>query len=110
VKRSIQELVRLDLVHREQVGIQRYGTPLYAYNGRDALLDAYDEALDLCCYLRQAIEELTLKPGTEQPAPTGGHLEEPHHRAARGHAEGECRSYFCDHEPHMRDTVLGETE
>jgi hypothetical protein len=26
-------------------------------NGRDALLDAYEEALDLACYLKQAILE-----------------------------------------------------
>lgn len=28
-----------------------------AHNGRDALVDAYQEALDLTMYLRQAIEE-----------------------------------------------------
>lgn len=54
---SIQALVRADLDTREQVGIQRYGTPLQAFNGRDALRDAYEEALDLACYLRQAIAE-----------------------------------------------------
>jgi len=54
---SIQSLVRQDLVEREQVGIQRYGTALQAHNGRDALVDAYQEALDLACYVRQAIEE-----------------------------------------------------
>lgn len=54
---SIQSLVRADLEEREQVGVERYGTPLQAHNGRDALIDAYQEALDLACYLRQAIEE-----------------------------------------------------
>lgn len=54
---SIQALVRADLDEREQVGIQRYGTPLQAFNGRDALRDAYEEALDLACYLRQAMAE-----------------------------------------------------
>lgn len=54
---SIQGLVRVDLEARELVGIQRYGTPLQPHNGRDALRDAYEEALDLACYLRQAIEE-----------------------------------------------------
>lgn len=39
------------------MGRARYGTPLQAGNGRDALVDAYQEALDLCVYLRQAIEE-----------------------------------------------------
>jgi hypothetical protein len=54
---SIQGLVRADLEQREQIGIARYGTPLQAHNGRDALRDAYEEALDLACYLRHAIEE-----------------------------------------------------
>lgn len=56
-RESVQLLVRRDLADRELVGIQRYGTPLQAHNGRDALRDAYEEALDLACYLRQAIEE-----------------------------------------------------
>lgn len=54
---AIQSLVRADLETREQVGISRYGTSLQAHNGRDALRDAYEEALDLACYLRQLIEE-----------------------------------------------------
>ncbi len=54
---SIQSLVRIDLEAREQVGIQRYGTALQPHNGRDALRDAYEEALDLACYLRQAMAE-----------------------------------------------------
>lgn len=48
-----------DMAARKRVGIERYGMPLQAFNGRDALIDAYQEALDLCCYLRQAIEERT---------------------------------------------------
>lgn len=56
---DIQSLVMYDLAARREVGIQRYGTPLQAHNGRDALRDAYDEALDLACYLRQLIEERT---------------------------------------------------
>lgn len=54
---AIVDLVLDDLVERKRIGIERYGTPLQAHNGRDALVDAYQEALDLCIYLRQAIEE-----------------------------------------------------
>jgi hypothetical protein len=46
-----------DLEIREQVGTARYGTCLQPFNGRDAIRDAYEEALDLTVYLRQAIEE-----------------------------------------------------
>lgn len=58
---SIQSLVRADLEQREQVGIQRYGTALQPHNGRDALRDAYEEALDLACYLKQAMVEREAK-------------------------------------------------
>lgn len=53
----IWELVIADMHERDHVGRQRYGTPLQANNGRDALIDAYQEALDLVVYLRQLIEE-----------------------------------------------------
>ena len=55
--RPIWELVIEDMHARDHVGRQRYGTPLQAHNGRDAMQDAYEEALDLAVYLRQAIEE-----------------------------------------------------
>lgn len=54
---DIWRLVITDMEQRRLVGIERYGTPLQPFNGRDALMDAYFEALDLVCYLRQAIEE-----------------------------------------------------
>lgn len=46
-----------DLVARAKMGIREYGTPLRANNGRDALNDAYQESLDMCMYLKQAIME-----------------------------------------------------
>lgn len=53
----IVRMVKADLDERMAKGIETYGMPLRAWNGRDALQDAYEEALDLACYLRQAIEE-----------------------------------------------------
>ena len=53
----IWDLVIIDMQARDKTGRERYGTPLQANNGRDALIDAYQEALDLVVYLRQAIEE-----------------------------------------------------
>ncbi len=55
--RPIWELVVEDMKERDQTGREKYGTPPQAGNGRDPLIDAYQEALDLCVYLRQAIEE-----------------------------------------------------
>jgi len=54
---SIHALVRKDLEQRESIGLERYGTALQAGNGRNSLIDAYQELLDGACYLRQAIEE-----------------------------------------------------
>lgn len=64
---AIWDLVIADMHARDQLGRAKYGTPLQANNGRDALLDAYQEALDLCVYLRQGIAE---RDGTPQ-LPTG---------------------------------------
>lgn len=54
---AVWGLVVSDMEARDQLGRQRYGTPLQPYNGRDALRDAYEEALDLAVYLRQALWE-----------------------------------------------------
>ncbi len=54
---AIADLVIADMAARKQLGIRRYGVALQANNGRDALTDAYEEAIDLAMYLRQAIAE-----------------------------------------------------
>lgn len=51
------ELVLADMRERRELGIEKYGKPLRPDNGRDALVDAYQEVLDLTVYLRQAIEQ-----------------------------------------------------
>jgi hypothetical protein len=53
----VADLVIEDIRRRKEQGLAKYGMALQAGNGRDALIDAYQEALDLCQYLRQAIEE-----------------------------------------------------
>ena len=55
--REIFPLLVADIQERMEYGIRTYGESLRAYNGRDALVDAYQEALDLAVFLRQAIEE-----------------------------------------------------
>lgn len=51
------DLVVRDMKARDEFGFGKYGVHLQAGNGRDALRDAYEEALDLCVYLRTAIYE-----------------------------------------------------
>lgn len=54
---DIQSQVIADIAARRELGIQRYGTALQPHNGRDALRDAYEEAIDLAMYLKQALVE-----------------------------------------------------
>lgn len=54
---SVHALLARDIAGRLDLGVRKYGTPLKPHNGRDALRDAYEEALDLCCYLRQTLYE-----------------------------------------------------
>lgn len=54
---AIVDLVVQDLKDRKQLGLKRYGVALQAHNGRNAILDAYEEAMDLVIYLKQALEE-----------------------------------------------------
>lgn len=53
----VWDLVMADMRQRDESGLAKYGTRLQPHNGRDALVDAYQEALDLVVYLRQAIAE-----------------------------------------------------
>ncbi len=46
-----------DMADRDRVGRERYGMPLTAHNGRDQLVDAYQELLDAAAYLRAAKDE-----------------------------------------------------
>ena len=56
---AVWALVMTDMQERDSLGIRKYGTRLQPFNGRNALVDAYQEALDLAVYLRQAIYEQT---------------------------------------------------
>lgn len=54
---AVWGLVINDMAGRDNFGKQKYGTQLQPNNGRDFLMDAYQEALDLAVYLRGAIYE-----------------------------------------------------
>ena len=56
-REDVAPYVVADVMHRVEAGLEKYGTPLQTGNGRDALWDAYQEAIDLVMYLRQAILE-----------------------------------------------------
>ena len=54
---ALWDLVIGDMKDRDATGQARYNTRLQPFNGRDCLIDAYQEALDLAVYLRSAIFE-----------------------------------------------------
>jgi hypothetical protein len=54
---AVVDLVVAEMQARKVEGIRRYGMPLQPFNGRNADQDAFEEALDLTFYLRQALEE-----------------------------------------------------
>lgn len=55
---AVIDVVLADLRERADFGKAKYGTYLQTHNGRQALWDAYQEALDLVMYLRQVILEV----------------------------------------------------
>lgn len=55
--KAVWETVIEDMKKRDILGRSRYGVPLQPFNGRDSLQDAFEEALDLVVYLKQAILE-----------------------------------------------------
>lgn len=56
-KDNVIDLVMEDLRVRAEVCSEDYGTHLQTFNGRDALIDLYQEMLDVLMYLRQLIAE-----------------------------------------------------
>lgn len=46
-----------DMIARQQKGLETYGVPLQPYNGRNHLVDGYQELLDFLVYLECQIRE-----------------------------------------------------
>lgn len=62
---DILDCVIADAKARDQIGRERYGCPLQPGNGRDSIRDAYEEAMDLAVYLKNAaIEAESRGPGS----------------------------------------------
>lgn len=54
---AIWPLVIKDMADRDNFGKEKYKQRLQGFNGRDMLMDAYQEVLDLAVYLRGALYE-----------------------------------------------------
>lgn len=92
----VQDIMIRAIGERREYGIRKYGRPLETHNGRDALKDAWEEALDLFTYLTQVrLERGDVLPGMVTH-PTGMDL------VAEMLDElipSECPE--CRHEPHV---------
>lgn len=56
VIKSLQEVLAVAR-QRDEFGVKKYGTRLQAFNGRRALVDAFQESLDQTVYLQQEVYE-----------------------------------------------------
>ena len=54
---AVWDLVIVDIAERDAIGAQKYGVRLQPHNGRDVLVDTYQELLDAVVYLRSVIYE-----------------------------------------------------
>jgi hypothetical protein len=50
---ELRNSIRRGIEARRELGIRKYGTPLQTFNGRDALIDAWEESLDVLTYIYQ---------------------------------------------------------
>jgi hypothetical protein len=68
--------VIMDMRERDQIGRARYNTPLTSGNGRDHLIDCYQESLDMVAYLAAELDEHGISPDglIEVRAPRSAHL------------------------------------
>jgi hypothetical protein len=56
----LKQVLAEDMRARDAAGREKYGLPLQVENGRNAGVDAYQEALDLAVYARQRLEQTGL--------------------------------------------------
>ena len=67
---AVWPLVMKDFADRDAEGRRKYGVPLQPFNGRSAVVDAYQEALDLVVYLKQfQLEVASLREDLESMLP-----------------------------------------
>jgi hypothetical protein len=57
LQEKVHKLLVEDIIKRDAFGFKKYKVRLQAFNGRNALKDAYEEGLDKVVYLKQALYE-----------------------------------------------------
>lgn len=59
---SITDAVIGDLLARREHGVRKYGTELQSHNGRDAMVEIYQELIDSVVYVKQLLMERDAAP------------------------------------------------
>jgi hypothetical protein len=54
---TVADKVIDDINERVQLGLDKYGTKLMTFNGRNALVDLYQELIDATMYIKQLLME-----------------------------------------------------
>jgi hypothetical protein len=63
---NVQEVLSKALLERMQYGIDKYGSPLETFNGRDPVRDVWEELLDALTYMTQVrLERGDVLPGMD---------------------------------------------
>lgn len=57
IQKSPLQILTRDIISRQYKGLETYGVPLQPNNGRDSLIDAYQELLDALVYLECKVRE-----------------------------------------------------
>lgn len=95
---AVWDLVIKDIKDRDEFGQKKYNTRLQPFNGRNVLVDLYQELLDAVVYIRQLIyEQEHLNPNVH-PNPSVPHVHEHDGTDAGAHPSDpyhcQCGSYF----------------
>ena len=89
---AVWDLVIRDINDRDAFGQKKYNTRLQPFNGRNVLVDLYQELLDAVVYVRQLIYE------QEHRDPSSPHVHEPDGTDAGAHPSDpyhcQCGSHF----------------
>lgn len=56
---GVNQLMIAEARERDAQGEKKYGVALRAFDGRDSMIDAYQEVMDLVVYLKKAVIEAT---------------------------------------------------
>jgi hypothetical protein len=56
-EQNIVTILLQEIQEKADRGAAKYGSALMSFNGRNSLVDAYQELIDLLMYLRQCVEE-----------------------------------------------------